>query len=52
MKIINLPIDDERWEKLKALADADRRSVKGQAVVYLESKIDEAAAAMEIASCK
>lgn len=41
MKIINLPVDDERWAKLKELADRERRSVKAQASLYFEAKIDE-----------
>ena len=52
MKIINLPVDDERWAKLKVLADRDRRSVKAQASLYLEAKIDEAADSMEGEPCK
>lgn len=40
MKIINLEIDDERWAKLKVIADGERRHIKHQAALVLENWID------------
>lgn len=40
MKIINLEIDDERWAKLKVIADGERRHIKHQAALVLEKWID------------
>lgn len=40
MKIINLEIDDERWTKLKVIANGERRHIKHQAALVLENWID------------
>jgi len=40
MKIINVGIDDTRWEKLKAIADSERRHIKHQAALVVEAWID------------
>ena len=40
MKIINVEIDDERWAKLKVIADGERRHIKHQAALVLEKWID------------
>lgn len=41
MKIINIEMSNERWSKLKRIADAKRRHIKQQAGAVLDDWVDK-----------
>ena len=41
MKVINIQMSDERWGKLKRIADAERRHIKQQAGAVLDDWVDK-----------